>query len=193
VIGSILIYGVFTQVVARSAGMYTGVAKSGLWTKLQASIFLPALFGAHCLEPLPGKMGYVPSRAASVSIGVYVALNIILSSISFRSFQPNIYWLSSGFELCEYVGNRTGTLSLVNISIAILFAGRNNLLIAATGWSQTTFIALHRWTARVATLQAVVHSIVYTQAYFEPGYAGASAYAAAAAQPFYVGLHGHLC
>ncbi|KAH7027176.1 ferric reductase like transmembrane component-domain-containing protein [Microdochium trichocladiopsis] len=71
------------------------------------------------------------------------------------------------------------------MSISILFAGRNNLLIALTGWSQTTFLTLHRWTARVATVQAVVHSIAYTLAYFEPGYEGASAYAAKAAEPFY--------
>lgn len=117
---------------------------------------------------------------------MYVALNVVFSAVSFRSFQPNIYWVSSGFELCEYVGNRTGTLSLVNMSIAVLFAGRNNLLLALTGWSQTTFLTFHRWAARVATVQAVVHSIVYTQAYFEPGYGGAKEYAAKAAEPYFV-------
>lgn len=128
----------------------------------------------------------MPGRAVSIFVGVFVILNVIFSAVSYKSFQPNIWFLSKGFELCEYVGNRTGTLSLVNMSIAILFAGRNNLLIALTGWSQTTFLALHRWTARVATVQAVVHSIVYTQAYFESGYEGAAAYAAKVKEPFYV-------
>jgi predicted ferric reductase len=113
-------------------------------------------------------------------------LNVVFSAISFGTFQPNIYFFSAQFETCEYVGNRTGTLSLVNMSIAILFAGRNNILIALTGWSQTTFMTLHRWTARVATVQAVVHSIAYTVAYWQPGYEGAAAYAAKAAEPFYV-------
>lgn len=122
----------------------------------------------------------------SINIGIYIILNIIFSSVSFSSFQPNTAFLSWQFEMCEYVGNRTGTLSLVNTAIAILFAGRNNLLINLTGWSQTTFLALHRWSARVATVQAVAHSIAYTAAYFEPGYAGAAAYAAQAAMPFYV-------
>lgn len=70
--------------------------------------------------------------------------------------------------------------------ISIFFAGRNNLLIAFTGWNQTAFLTLHRWTARVAALQAVVHSIAYTLAYFEPGYGGAAEYAVEAAMPFYV-------
>lgn len=86
--------------------------------------------------------------------------------------------------MCEYVGNRTGTLSLVNLSLAILFAGRNNVLIAVTGWSQTAFLTFHRWAARVAALQAVVHSVVYTMSYLEPGSGG---YVAEAAKPFYVG------
>ena len=159
---------------------------STLWAKLQQHIFLPALFGSRHLEPLPGQVGYVPSRVLSIFIGVYVVINVVLSSVSFRTFQPNIFWKSPQFELCEYVGNRTGTLSLVNMSISILFAGRNNLLIPITGWSQTTFLTFHRWAARVATLQAVVHSIVYTLGYFEPGYDGAPAYAAEAAQSFYV-------
>lgn len=90
--------------------------------------------------------------------------------------------------MCEYVGNRTGTLSLVNITIAVLFAGRNNILIAVTGWSQTAFLTFHRWAARVAAVQAVVHSIVYTLAYFEPPTGGAGAYAKEAAMSFYVCL-----
>lgn len=88
--------------------------------------------------------------------------------------------------MCEYVGNRTGTLGLVNLTIAILFSGRNNLLIALTGWSQTAFLTLHRWTSRMSVLQAVVHSIAYTLAYFEPGGGGAAGFAAKAAEPFYV-------
>lgn len=34
-----------------------------------------------------------------------------------------------------------------------------------------TFLTLHHWTARLAVLQAVVHSICYTMEFFEPGVA----------------------
>jgi Ferric reductase like transmembrane component len=143
-------------------------------------------FCRACLEPLPGNIDYVPGRTLSIFIGIYIIMNVILSSISFRNFSPNTWFASPQFEMCEYVGNRTGTLSLINMSITILFAGRNNILIAVTGWSQATFLTLHRWAARVAALQAVVHSIAYTVAYFEPGSGGAESYAAEAALPFYV-------
>ncbi|KAK7942460.1 uncharacterized protein PG986_011573 [Apiospora aurea] len=184
-IGTVLACGLFSQITGRFPSFQKHLQASKLRSKLRQSLLLPALAGPRHLEPLPGKVGYVPNRALSLFIAVYVALNVVLSAVSFRSFQPNIYWFSSGFELCEYVGNRTGILSLVNVSIAVLFAGRNSLLLAVTGWSQTTSLTFHRWAARVATVQAVVHSIVYTLAYFEPGYGGAKEYAAKAAEPYF--------
>ena len=44
---------------------------------------------------------------------------------------------------------------------------RNNLLLWLTGWDFGTYNNFHRWVARVATLQAVVHSIGYTVLVFE--------------------------
>lgn len=178
--------GILAQTTSTFLGLQTKLHASTLWGKLQKHIFLPALFGSRRLEPLPGNVGYVPSRTLSIFIAIFIVLNIILSSVSFRTSQPNTWFKSYQFELCEYVGNRTGTLSLVNMCISILFAGRNNLLIALTGWNQTAFLTLHRWTARMAALQAAVHSIAYTLAYFEPGYGGAAEYAVQAAKPFYV-------
>ena len=176
--------------LAHARGVFPGFQKqlqsSSTWAKLQQYVFLPALFRSRRLEPLPGKVGYIPGRMLSISIAVYIVINIILSSVSFRGFSPNTWFTSPQFEMCEYVGNRTGTLSLVNMTIAILFAGRNNILIAITGWNQTAFLTLHRWAARVSVLQAVVHSIAYTLAYFEPGSGGAARYATEAAKPFYV-------
>ncbi|KAK3318921.1 ferric reductase like transmembrane component-domain-containing protein [Apodospora peruviana] len=185
VIGICVACGLLAQTASMSPNLHRQKQTLARRSGLQQAILLPALLGSRHLEPLPGRIGYLPSRVLSISVGLYIVLNIIFSAVSFRSFQPNIWFLSAKFELCEYVGNRTGTLSLANMSIAILFAARNNLLIALTGLSQTTFLTLHRWTARVATAQAVVHSIVYTLAYFEPGYGGAAAYTAKTAEPFY--------
>ncbi|CAK7236613.1 hypothetical protein SBRCBS47491_009698 [Sporothrix bragantina] len=186
-IGIIVATGLFAQMRGALPGFQRGLQSSMVWAKLQQFIFMPALLGpkSRLHEPLPANIGYVPSRVLSLFIAVFIILNVVLSCISFSTFSPSIYWNSPEFNLCEFVGNRTGTLSLVNISMAILFAGRNNILLALTGWSQSTFLTLHRWAARVATVQAVVHSIVYTLAYFEPGYDGASAYAAEVAMPFY--------
>lgn len=186
-IGIILVCGIFAQIRSAFPGFQRSLQSSGAWAKLQQYIFLPSLLGrfSHHHEPSLGGLGYTPSRALSIFIGVFVILNIVLSCVSYETFSPSIYWNSPQFNLCEFIGNRTGQLSLVNLVLAVLFAGRNNILINLTGWSQSTFLTLHRWAARVAAVQAVVHSIVYTYAFFTPGYDGAAAYAAEAAEPFY--------
>ncbi|KAI0108717.1 ferric reductase like transmembrane component-domain-containing protein [Nemania sp. FL0031] len=185
VIGTCLLWGIKIQLASILPSIHQQWHKSTAVSKLRQYLGLPALFGFRHLEPLPANLGYIPGRTLAIAISIYVAFNVIFSSISFGSFQPNIYFPSQQFELCEYVGNRTGTLSLVNMSIAILFAGRNNILIGITGWSQTTFLTLHRWAARVATLQAIAHSIAYTVQYVNPGYDGAESYPEKAAEPFY--------
>lgn len=86
-------------------------------------------------------------------------------------------------EISAYVGNRTGVLSFANIALSILFAGRNNPLMWVTGLSQTTCLIFHRWSARVATVQAVVHSIIYTYTKIWSG--GAAAYATEAAMAYW--------
>ncbi|KAI1171228.1 ferric reductase like transmembrane component-domain-containing protein [Nemania sp. FL0916] len=185
VIGSCLLWGTMIQVGGIFPSAYQQFSSSTIVSKFRQYVGLPAFFSSRHLEPLPVNLGYVPGRALGISIGIFVILNVVFSSVSFGSFQPNIYFPSERFELCEYIGNRTGMLSLVNISIAILFAGRNNILIAVTGWSQTTFLTFHRWAARVGTVQAIVHSIVYTIQYTNPGYEGAASYSEKAAEPFY--------
>lgn len=39
---------------------------------------------------------------------------------------------------------------------------RNNVVIWLTGWDFGSYNNFHRWVARVATLQAVLHSVGYT-------------------------------
>src|SRR5690606_6643759 len=69
---------------------------------------------------------------------------------------------STSKQAWRYVSDRTGIISFANFPIIWLFGMRNNLLMRLTGWDFGTFNNYHRWIARVATLQAVVHSIGYT-------------------------------
>ncbi|OAX80170.1 hypothetical protein ACJ72_05504 [Emergomyces africanus] len=53
-------------------------------------------------------------------------------------------------------------MSYANLSLLWLFGSRNNPFLWATGWSFSTFNLFHRAIARVATIQAIIHSIGYT-------------------------------
>ena len=67
------------------------------------------------------------------------------------------------------VSNRLGLLSFANLPLVFLYAGRNNFLLWVTNWSHSTFLLIHRWIAAIATLQAILHSIIYLHAYIKAG------------------------
>lgn len=65
-------------------------------------------------------------------------------------------------QLCRYISDRTGILSLANFPIIWLFGTRNNVLMWLTGWGFGAYNNFHRWVARISTAEAVAHSIGYT-------------------------------
>ena len=69
-------------------------------------------------------------------------------------------------QLSRYISDRTGIISYANLSWMWIFAGRNNIFIWATGWQFSTFNLFHRHVARIATIQAIVHSIGYTAFFY---------------------------
>ena len=156
---------------------------SKLATHLQSQFVLPALFGQRHSQPLPYAIGYVPKRALTIFIIIYVILNVIFSAVPFYSVQPSSWYTNRNQEIAAYVSNRTGVLSFANMALAILFSTRNNPLAYFSGWTHTSFLAVHRWASRVAILQAVVHSIVYTADYCY--YKDGNAYYAEAVQPYF--------
>ncbi|EKD20113.1 uncharacterized protein L3040_002212 [Drepanopeziza brunnea f. sp. 'multigermtubi'] len=169
---SIVVY-VLTVGIALVVGYF---ARFGLARLVPVAVskhlVLPALFNGRHQAPLPGNLGYAPSRLLSFLIFLYVLLNIIFSAVPYKSVAPNAestWFTAKKNEIATYVANRTGVLSFANLGIAILFAGRLNPLILLSGLSQNACLTFHRWAARVSTAQAIVHSIIYTVTYFWDG------------------------
>lgn len=75
--------------------------------------------------------------------------------------QPNSWNESTSAAITTYVSNRTGVLSFVNMVLVFLYAGRNNFLLWVTDWSHATFLLVHRYVAIIATLQAIIHSVLW--------------------------------
>lgn len=46
---------------------------------------------------------------------------------------------------------------------------RNNVLVWLTGWNFNTYNQFHRWVARIATVEAIIHSVGYTVMAFITG------------------------
>ncbi|OBT63155.1 hypothetical protein VE03_07833 [Pseudogymnoascus sp. 23342-1-I1] len=69
---------------------------------------------------------------------------------------------SYSMQLQRYIADRTGTIAYANLPVLWMFSGRNNVFLWATGWSFSTFNIFHRHVARIATIQAIVHSVAYS-------------------------------
>lgn len=136
--------------------------------RLNAYLNYPPVAGSRHSVPLFNFM-IMPTTGQSIFLFYLIAINVILCSTGYESRQPNSWYASTTQEIRSFIGNRTGALSLVNLALSVLYAGRNNVLISLTDWSHTTFLLLHRWVASIATLQACIHSAIYLYNYLESG------------------------
>ena len=127
---------------------------------LKRYITIPAAFGDRCSRPLGWCT--IPPRAQTLTIAAFVVLNVVLCCADHRLTDGNLYWPEKSGQLLRYISDRTGIISLANFPLVWLFGMRNDVLMWLTGWGFGTYNAFHRWVARVATLQAIVHSLGYT-------------------------------
>lgn len=100
------------------------------------------------------SFGTLPSRFHTVLLGVYVVSNIVYCT------KLNYHHNSRAAVLAELRG-RSGSLAVINLIPTMLFALRNNPLIPLLKVSYDTFNLLHRWTARIVIVEAVVHTVAW--------------------------------
>lgn len=79
-------------------------------------------------------------------------------------------WPKVAPQLWRYIADRTGVMAYANLPLIWMFSGRNNIFIWLTGWQFGTFNLFHRHIARIATLQAIMHSVGYTAFYYTAGF-----------------------
>ena len=68
-----------------------------------------------------------------------------------------------------YVLYRTGNFAYIIAPLIFLFGGRNNILLWLANWSHSTYLVLHRWVARIFSIQVILHSIVAVVLYNDEG------------------------
>lgn len=128
-----------------------------MWARIKQHLLYAPLFRSrHSREFRLFKMnlGILPTRFQSLFLVGVIAMNIL-----YCVYQ--IPWHGTHQEMLGQLRNRTGILSLVNMIPLVLLAGRNNPLIVALNISFDTFNLFHRSLGRIATIEAVVHSIAH--------------------------------
>ena len=143
---------------------------TGFVDKLKPYLVYPSTIGTYYVRPLPWLIGNAPNMGQGLYISMFVILNIVLAAVTYRGFGQSHPWgFSKAGEIMAYVGYRTGHISFALLPLTVLFSSRNNFLLWLTNWPFSTFLVLHRWVARVCTLQAIVHSITLLCAYIDNG------------------------
>ncbi|KAF4972129.1 hypothetical protein FZEAL_9661 [Fusarium zealandicum] len=130
-------------------------------------ITVPATFGDRCAQKV--GWGTVPPRIQSLTLLAFLFINIVLSIHGYKIVPVNMYFPSTKKQILRYASDRTGIISFANFPLIWLFGMRNNVLMWLTGWEFGTYNNFHRWVARIATVQAIVHSVGYTLLILEEG------------------------
>ncbi|PNS18890.1 hypothetical protein CAC42_5429 [Sphaceloma murrayae] len=152
-----------------------------VYAALSPYLVTPALIKKYHVRPLPFAMGNAPTAGQGIFIGLFVLLNIIVCAVPYKTHSPNAYFEDKKSEILSYVANRTGVLAFALFPLAILFAGRNNVLLYVTNWSHSTFMLLHRWIARILTVQIIIHSVLEVEMYRNSG-----SYSSEVKEPYWI-------
>lgn len=136
---------------------------------LKPRLIYPSLVGTYHVRALPFRLGNAPTLGQTWYIFMFLLLNIILTAVGYRSYQPNMYFADLWQEIMGYISARTGVLAFALAPLVILFSGRNNILLWLTNWSHSTYMVLHRWVARIFALQVILHSITELELYRRMG------------------------
>ncbi|KAM6479473.1 ferric reductase like transmembrane component-domain-containing protein [Trichoderma sp. SZMC 28011] len=145
-----------------SVGIWT---QTGSWFK--RNITIPATFGYRCAQNV--WWATIPPRIQSLTITVFLIMNIVFCIHGYRIIDENLYFDGPTRQVLRYVSDRTGIVSFANFPFIWLFGMRNNVAMWLTGWDFGTYNNFHRWCARISTVEAVVHSILYTVLIFMNG------------------------
>ncbi|KAH8897703.1 hypothetical protein GQ53DRAFT_712143 [Thozetella sp. PMI_491] len=141
---------------------------SKAYSYVQKHFVIPGVLSSRHRVPL--MWCTIPTRMEAFVVYSFWIISIVLGCVNYRAFTGNLYWSEISPQLWRYIADRTGIMAYSNLCLIWMLGGRNNIFIWLTGWQFSTFNLFHRHIARVATLQAIMHSIAYTAYYFVAGH-----------------------
>ena len=123
----------------------------------------PSLLPAWRESPISSAIGDPPTVGQALFITYLVLLNVFLSAFTYSVHPTGFgqWWNNGPDEIMGDLANRFGVLSFANFVLLVLYSSRNNVLLWLTDWQHSTFVLLHRWVARIAVIEAILHSVVF--------------------------------
>ncbi|KAH9926636.1 ferric reductase-like protein transmembrane component 4 [Epithele typhae] len=141
-------------------------------TKFNAVVIEAPLFGNKHDTYVFNGLFQMPKRGQALLILYFIILNfVVLNAVNYNyPGDSNTWYPNDRTRWIEMqISNRLGLISFVNMPLLFVYAGRNNVLRWVTDWSHSTFLFLHSWIAAIATIEAILHSLIYLRAYVVSG------------------------
>ncbi|KAK8150338.1 hypothetical protein G3M48_002619 [Beauveria asiatica] len=139
-----------------------GLPRATSWAWFNSMVIYPPLWGEKHRQSTAQAIGggFMPTRGQSLYILVMVALNIIFLMVPYYTLQPQTTFVTVREQELSVIGCRAGAMAMGNVVVLTVFAGRNNPLLALTGWNYDTYLLLHRTFGYLAIFHTVVHSVL---------------------------------
>jgi hypothetical protein len=128
------------------------------WQKFKLALLYAPLFGARHKREIrlssALSMGTLPTRFQSMLLTAIIATNVTFCVYG-------IPWHDSGTDVLPVLRNRTGSIAVVNLIPVMILSSPKNPFIKLLNISLDSMNIIHRNMARLAILEAVVHTMCY--------------------------------
>lgn len=153
---------ILLPIVASLLRFVPALTRSRSWTWVKSKVVYPPLWGQKHRRPIAQALGggYVPTRGQSLYLLVIVALNAIFLMVPYYTMHPQSTFVTLREQEISVIGCRAGVMAMGNVVVLTVFAGRNNPLLALTGWNYDTYLLFHRVFGYLAIFHTVLHSIL---------------------------------
>ncbi|KAE9978934.1 hypothetical protein EG327_007195 [Venturia inaequalis] len=135
-----------------------------LITKITSYLITPATWGTKHRQPL-ANLGFCPTRGQSLFISLLTTLNLIFCFTKYPAeyvpFGKQARYRTRSSQVLVIMANRFAAMCLANLSLLVLYAGRNNILLWATKWQRETFLLFHHWLGYMTIICGAVHAILF--------------------------------
>lgn len=101
-------------------------------------------------------------RLNAIIMTVSTIQAILSTALSYEVELPNVYISDSYFLTLDLLGYRSALLAFSLMPVCYVFGLRNNPFTWMTGLSRAQFIVYHKYTAVLFSVEALIHSAVWT-------------------------------
>ncbi|ATY66374.1 ferric-chelate reductase (Fre2) [Cordyceps militaris] len=145
---------------ASLARFLPALTRAPSWAWLNSLLVYPPLWGSQHRQPTARALGggFMPTRGQALYTGVVVVLNVVLLIVPYATLRPQATFATVREQELSTIGCRAGVMAMGNAVVLAVFAGRNNPLLALTGWNYDTYLLLHRVFGYLTMAHTVVHS-----------------------------------